>query len=119
MEKKGIRKSSEKLCPYCGASNPATGYACLTCYKVMKKNYKVPFWKIQINHTVSVLFLIVVGLVGGLWFIRKWSEAIEAEMSIRIKMAEYQISVVAGKVRDSKDKTKESAEEPESPGLIE
>jgi len=107
----------EKICPSCRAPNPSTAYACLNCYQVMDKKYKVPFWKIHIDRTISILFLITIGMVGGLWFIKKWSEAFEAEMSIRIRTAEYQISFVAGKSRHESAGVKSDSQPAQHPEL--
>lgn len=91
------------------AKNPPTAYACVKCYKIIDKGHKIPFWKLRLNQTVSIILMIVVGLFGGLWLIKKWSEIFEAEIILRLKTAEYNISLTAGKAKTAKEIIKEDS----------
>lgn len=88
---------SDIKCPFCGASNPPKAYCCITCFKVMKKKIKVPFWRVQIHPSLP-FSLFMLGVIAFLiYFFVLWMRDIEAQVNMSVSSGDYSITVTADK----------------------
>jgi hypothetical protein len=101
-------------CPHCGTVNPIKAYCCLSCFKVIQEKQKVPFLAFHARPSMAVLGVVVFLTLVAATLLKAWLATVEAQMTINVKTAEYDLSVVADKKRRQAalhlDKNKESNE---------
>lgn len=87
------------ICHYCGSENPVKAYCCLNCFKVLRPKTNIPLWRLAMRPSVSFILAFMVLVVGGFYVMKRWIDAVEARVSMNLKTADYNISVVADKRR--------------------
>lgn len=92
-----VKSFVDVRCPHCGEMNPSTAYCCLTCMKPMNPSKHVPLWKRRVRPSVAVVTISVVLVGAGFWVMKRWLATVEAQMTINVKTAEYNLSLVADK----------------------
>jgi DNA-directed RNA polymerase subunit RPC12/RpoP len=92
-------KKRDIICPHCRALNPPTAYVCIKCFKVIYEKYKVPFWKMNISSVAGTLVFSIAIFLSLIYLLNKWLESVEAEMTVKVQTAQYNVSVAAEKAR--------------------
>ena len=87
------------ICHHCGAENPAKAYCCITCFKVLRPKANIPAWRLAMRPSVSLVLFFALIMLGGLYAMKRWIDAVEARVRMDLKTADYNISVVADKRR--------------------
>lgn len=106
------KKNDIRQCPFCGKENPMSAYCCLHCYKVLREKPKVPWYRMSIRPSLPVGIAMVLAALGGIYFVKKWMENIEAQISMNFKTEDYTVSVIADKKKKQADLDVEANSEP-------
>ncbi|MCB4756065.1 MAG: hypothetical protein LHV69_03380 [Elusimicrobia bacterium] len=93
--------TDEQICPQCGTANPHHAYCCLNCFKVLREKPKVPFWKMEIRLDLLIIVAVFVVFAGMALLFKQWLTNVEAEVTLNLTSAEYNVSVVADKRKRS------------------
>jgi len=86
-------------CPFCGSENPLKAYCCINCYKVINTHYKVPIWKMQFKTGPAAVIIAVALMVTSVAMLHQWLAGVEANMTINVVTAEYNLSLQADKLK--------------------
>jgi ribosomal protein L40E len=94
-----IASTRKLICHQCGAVNPPKAYCCLNCFKVLRPKADVPFWRVAMRPSISAVVILAACMLAGLVVMKRWIDKLEARVSMDLKTADYNISVVADKKR--------------------
>ncbi len=84
-------------CRFCGKPNPANVFVCLHCYKVLREKPKMPWYKMSIKPSLPVSVTLIALALAGIFFIKRWMENLEAQISMNFKSEDYSVSLIAEK----------------------
>lgn len=90
---------TEIFCPHCAASNPPRAYCCLTCFRVMNPKIHVPFWRLYLRPSSTLLIGFFIVFAGLVVYVHQWLQMVEAEVTLNLRSIDYNVSVVADKKR--------------------